>query len=365
MSWRGRRSSSALGRLETSQVNSILNPAAILEEPAMLRAQTCLARHQPSRESRLRSMEPPAWMLRACLTRERMRSHSVSTEEPTHGRTPLQHGHADLEQSLRAEKIENQVTLEELQNLHALFQEYERRGRHLLDMETFKCMVKQSMRSQSKSIGQIEQLFMKIDYEAMGRIQWDSFCTYLQLEYSEQAKAAARQKEISFLLPAIQQRLSHGGPVLRILSVPDDTLITIREDGAIYFWSLQLKLKRKKQIFGKSISRKSRWVTDMVCMPQYNKLIIGTGSRELQLYELSNLEPYCQIAGLEAVPLKLDYCSTDPDKCLILYGDDQTVLGAMTGCSPTVTAAALLILCMKCLPHFRCPDSNQHKSSRA
>lgn len=30
-------------------------------------------------------------------------------------------------------------------------------------------------------------------------------------------------------------------------------------------------------------------------------------SRELQLYELSNLEPYCQICGLEAVPLKLDY----------------------------------------------------------
>lgn len=30
-------------------------------------------------------------------------------------------------------------------------------------------------------------------------------------------------------------------------------------------------------------------------------------SRALRLYELSNLEPYCQIGGLEAVPLKLDY----------------------------------------------------------
>ncbi|XP_076416262.1 cilia- and flagella-associated protein 337-like isoform X2 [Peromyscus maniculatus bairdii] len=58
-------------------------------------------------------------------------------------------------------------------------------------------------------------------------------------------------------------------------------------------------------------------------MPQYNKLIVGTGSRELQLYELSNLEPYCQVGGLEAVPLKLDYCSVEHDKCLILYGDDQ------------------------------------------
>lgn len=51
------------------------------------------------------------------------------------------------------------------------------------------------------------------------------------------------------MLPAVQQRLTHGRPALRILSLPDDTLITIREDGAIYFWSLQLKLKRKKPIF--------------------------------------------------------------------------------------------------------------------
>ncbi|KAL1768890.1 WD repeat-containing protein on Y chromosome-like isoform X2 [Sigmodon hispidus] len=135
----------------------------------------------------------------------------------------------------------------------------------------------------------------------------DGFCTYLQLEYSEQAKAEARWATATFLLPAVQQRLSYGRPVLRILSVPNDTLITIREDGAIYFWSLQLKLKRKKPIFGKSTSRKSQWVTDIASMPQYNKLIVGTGSRELRLYEISNLEPYCQISGLEAVPLKLDY----------------------------------------------------------
>jgi hypothetical protein len=76
----------------------------------------------------------------------------------------------------------------------------------------------------------------------------EGLCTYLQLEYLEQVSALARKKEVSFLLPAVPQRLSYGGPVLCILSLPDDTLIMIREDGAIYFWSLQLKLKRKKQI---------------------------------------------------------------------------------------------------------------------
>nr|XP_058132886.1 uncharacterized protein LOC131273557 [Dasypus novemcinctus] len=191
-------------------------------------------------------------------------------------------------------------------------------------METFKCAMKRCMKSQNKSIEQIEQLFMKIDYAATGGIQWDGVCTYLQLEYLEQAAASARQREVSFLLPALLQRLPHGRPVLRILSVPDDTLITVREDGAIYFWSPQLKLKRRKQVFDKPTSRKPQWVTDATSMPQYNKLIVATGNRELQLYEVSNLEPYCQLGGLEALPLKLDYClalSTASDPSLSTFPD--------------------------------------------
>ncbi|XP_077724320.1 cilia- and flagella-associated protein 337-like isoform X1 [Canis aureus] len=216
-----------------------------------------------------------------------MRSHSIGMEDLAQGRTPPHH--VDLAGSLRAEK------------------EYEKRGRQLLDMETFKCIMQQSMRSQNKNTEQIEQLFMKIDYESMGRIQWDGFCTYLQLEYSEQVDALAQEKEVSFQLPAALQGLSYGGPVLRILSMPDDTVIMIREDGAIYFWSLQLKLKRRKRVFDKSMSWKPRSMTDVIGMPQYNKLIIGTRNREIQLCEFSNLEPYCQISGLEGVPLKLDY----------------------------------------------------------
>jgi hypothetical protein len=85
---------------------SILKPAAILGAPMLLRAQTSPARPQPSGEPCLPSVEPPIWLLRECLTRERMRSHSVSSQEPTHRRTPLHH--ADPAQSLRAEKVRKQ-----------------------------------------------------------------------------------------------------------------------------------------------------------------------------------------------------------------------------------------------------------------
>jgi hypothetical protein len=56
-----------------------------------------------------------------------------------------------------------------------------------------------------------------------------------------------------------------------------------------------------------SARQKQKWITDFVIMNQYNKFIVGTGDREIQFFELSSFEPYCQISGLETVPLKLDY----------------------------------------------------------
>ncbi|XP_056681108.1 WD repeat-containing protein 49-like [Monodelphis domestica] len=250
-----------------------------------------------------------------------MRSHSIDEEDLAQGKTPPHH--MDLTRSLRRGKIEHQMTLEDLRKLNVAFQEFEKRGQKFLDMDMFTWTMKKCVKSPNKSNEQIEQLFMKIDYAATGGIQWDDFCTYLQLEYSEQADSLVRQKEVYFTMPALSQGLSHSGPVLRIFSLPDDTLIMMGEDGIISFWSPQLTLKRRKLVFDKAINRKSKWVTDFTSMPQYNKLIISTGDREIQLYELSNLEPYCQIGGLDSVPLRLDYCYMDHDKCLILYGDDQ------------------------------------------
>ncbi|KAF7251237.1 WD repeat-containing protein on Y chromosome [Varanus komodoensis] len=217
---------------------------------------------------------------------------------------------------------EHLLNLDQFQKLHAAFQELEINGHKSLDVENFKHILKKCVGSHNASDEQIEKLFMKIDYSATGRIQWHDFCTYMQLEYSEQDAASARLKEMAFSLPASIKEIPHGDPMLRIRSLPDSTLITAREDGNISFWSPELKLKRSKMVFEKA-HRKSKWLMDFTVMTPYNKLILGTGDHELQFYESSNFEPYLQISGLEAVPLNLDYCYTDDDECMILYGDDQ------------------------------------------
>ncbi|XP_039770903.1 WD repeat-containing protein on Y chromosome-like isoform X2 [Ornithorhynchus anatinus] len=282
------RSSSALGRLEACDEKSI---PIVGTAPEALRAQSCPAgsRSQPTAEW---SPARPEWLSQEFPRGPRRPSHSVI--QSINGRTPetTPRPNVDPARSLRRGKIEEQITLGDLQKLNAAFQEFEKRGIRRLDMEAFKSVMRKSVGTQSQSDGQIEEFFMKIDYTAAGRIGWDNLCSYLLLAWGDQGSSEECWKEVSLSLPALTWRWSHGEPILRVSSLADDTLIVVREDGAFYSWSPQLKLRRRKSLFEKRVNRKPKRVTDFTIMQQYNKLIIGTGY-------------------------------TGPDECLILNGDDQ------------------------------------------
>ncbi|KAF4104264.1 hypothetical protein G5714_015251 [Onychostoma macrolepis] len=231
---------------------------------------------------------------------------------------------ADPAGTLYELKIEQMVSIHDLKHIKLAYDEFAKAGIYMLDYEEFQSVVKKCPGLKSVKDSQIQQLFMKIDYTGDGRIEWHEFCTYIYLENKEKEETVRRSKMAAFILPAIVKPLNRGEPVLRIHFPPNGTVVTLREDGVVRFWTPRLYLKNKKNVFpDRSIGRKPKWATDFVPMPEYNKLIIGTGSREIQFYELSTLEPCCQLSVLETVPLNLDYCSTGPDECIIVYGDTQ------------------------------------------
>lgn len=323
---------SALGRLETYSSHSLFSDIrqtsiAAQNQSVQQRAKTAVgtARSQALTaadfigESEEERQSPPEWLEKEMIRRHQRR-YSLGLVDSV--MESLQN-HSDPARSLRKEKIEQEVTLEQLHKLKKAFEELEKSGNKSLDLEKFKWAVKKSTGLRVINDEQIEKLFMKIDFTATGKIQWEQFCTYLQLDYSELEESYLRRRKICFHLPATIQETFHGDPILRVFSMQDKTLIIVREDGHISFCSTQLKLKRDKFIFEKSVKKLAKWVTDFTIMVQYNKLVLATGDREIQLYELSNLEPYCQITGLETLPLKIDYCATDTDECMILYGDDK------------------------------------------
>ncbi|XP_063806779.1 WD repeat-containing protein on Y chromosome-like [Pseudophryne corroboree] len=218
--------------------------------------------------------------------------------------------------------LERQLTLEQLIKLKKAFKDLGRNGENFLDLDDFKLVLKKSTRLLGSSDGEIEKLFMKIDLSATGKIDWNQFCTFMHQNCTELDDHQLQDKNVCFNLPATTQQMTYGRNVVRVFPMQDNILITVREDGHVHFWSTELKLKRDKTIFGKSVKR-TACVTDFTIMTHYNKLVLATGDQEIHLYELSNLEPYCRIIGLDSTPLKLDYCVTDKDECLILYGDDK------------------------------------------
>lgn len=71
----------------------------------------------------------------------------------------------------------------------------------------------------------------------------------MHLEYVEKEELVARSKQVAFALPASIKPLSHGEPVLRIHPTPNGTIVTVREDGAVGYWSSTLQLKNSKSVF--------------------------------------------------------------------------------------------------------------------
>ncbi|XP_070198273.1 cilia- and flagella-associated protein 337-like isoform X3 [Littorina saxatilis] len=225
----------------------------------------------------------------------------------------------------RKSKLEEKINIDALETLKHAFASADLNRSGDLELEEFKQLLKRQLHLTPSKEQQIDALFMKIDWASKDSITWDEFCTYMQLEYAEKEDSYLRAKEVAFHMPARIENIPHRDPVLRITDTSDGTFVACSQEGVVTFWSPNTELKRTRSVVNtENTSRtKPKWITDFAIMPQFNKFIVGTGDREIQFFELSSFEPYCQISGLETVPLKLDYSSTGFDECLILFGDTQ------------------------------------------
>ncbi|XP_069563383.1 cilia- and flagella-associated protein 337 [Brachyistius frenatus] len=320
------RSSSATGRLQTQNVTSMLSELGSAGQQTRSTAEPAhwgeradgfsASRHVGVSKDR---QEQPEWLTRELLKQKRRR-HSVTLGDEAQVMTRPHHS-SDLTCSL---KINEKISLENLQKLKLAFEEFETGGLRCIDVKNFGRIVKKCLGLPNAGNAQIQALFKKIDYSGQGRISWGEFCTHMLQEYKENEETARRSKRVAFTLPATMNTFGYGIPIINIHSTYDGTIASVREDGFVCLWSPELKPQKNKHVFnGGSANRKSKWASDFALMKEQNKLMIGTGDREIQLYEVSTLMPYCQISALDTIPLTLDYSNTGPDKCCVVYGDAE------------------------------------------
>ncbi|KAM9732822.1 cilia- and flagella-associated protein 337 [Menidia menidia] len=204
--------------------------------------------------------------------------------------------------------VDEEITLENLQKLKLAFEEFQKQGLRRIDVKNFGHILRSCLGWPNISNGQIQGLFKKIDHSGQGKISWGEYCTYVLQEYKEKEESERRRKQMAFTLPASISDCGHGIPIINIHITHDGTVVTAREDGFVCCWTPELQPQMTKHMFNEELSnQKSKWATDFTLMLEYNKLMMGTGDREIQLYDLSTLEPYCQISALDTIPLTLDY----------------------------------------------------------
>ncbi|KAI9352022.1 WD40-repeat-containing domain protein [Obelidium mucronatum] len=171
------------------------------------------------------------------------------------------------------------------------------------------------------SYDQMTMLFMKIDANSDGTVDWDEFSTYMM---------AGSMGETEHMINVIDEKIRrmingpHKDMIKRIDFVPKERkYVTVSREGVVGIYGLNLKLQ--KTIDTKKFFPNMSWVADSLFMHDHAKLVIITDDRQLCIFDILSIKPrlIACIAQLENNPLCLAYAPQyDDSGDLILFGDD-------------------------------------------
>ncbi|KAI9204974.1 WD40-repeat-containing domain protein [Polychytrium aggregatum] len=178
---------------------------------------------------------------------------------------------------------------------------------------------------------QMTMLFMKIDANSDGTVDWDEFSTYM-MSAGQGALGIDENAGIFDDRTRRQINTPNKDMIKRIDYIAKERkYITVSRDGAICLWSPKLKLQ--KTIYIKDFTPGMSWIADAVYMQDHNKLVIITDDRQLYIYEVLSIKPriVVTISQLEYNPLCISYAGHyDEDTDLILFGDDGGYVNILT-----------------------------------
>ena len=195
---------------------------------------------------------------------------------------------------------------------------------------------------------QLQQLFMRIDADSNGSVEWHEFMNYMLLE--NQTLSSMKQEHSEYLKSQIPDPAPHKinchsdmiTSIFIILPNPEEVTynpdrpepyrrkmkyVTGSRDGKIKIWNA---FTMKLELNGEITVVKDIWVTCISYMTLSLQLIAGSANRMISFYDLKNTQnhiPVSRIEGLVGIPLCLEYYqwpdnNNDSNLETILVGDD-------------------------------------------
>ncbi|XP_078611049.1 WD repeat-containing protein on Y chromosome-like isoform X2 [Branchiostoma floridae x Branchiostoma japonicum] len=239
-------------------------------------------------------------------------------------------------------RLEDQMNNDHLQKLQQIFEEADDDGGGGLDPDEFRQAIKRTMGNKTVDDHELEILFMKVDTNCDGTVDWDEYLSYMLLEYQEKDIMSTTFRGVPFPMPLRGIPSSHRDTINAIsyyqlltnrhgvtandADNPGGRYITMSKEGVINFWNSEMiALQRTVTLEQPRDKTMSLWLTDLVAMANVNMVAISSSEREISFYDCSatKFELQFQITALDKAVMTMDYWFdyNNLNSCLLLMGD--------------------------------------------
>lgn len=179
---------------------------------------------------------------------------------------------------------------------------------------------------------ELVQLFMRIDTNSDGSIDWEEFINFVILENENLSHMRAEHCEyVNPKIPdptASQKNSMHTDMITKLLIAgPKETgepfkYFTASNDGTVKIWN------GPNMVLNTTINVSKNWVTSIAYIKDCERLAAATTDRCIAFYDLNRSNesistPVSRINDLKGIPLTMDYID---NKRILLTGDDQGYL---------------------------------------
>ena len=218
--------------------------------------------------------------------------------------------------------LEDRINMQQLMDLKAAFNRADIDRGGTLDLHEF-VLAFGGVLGRDMSKEQLTHLFMKIDANSDGTVDWDEFTNFMLLESQSSSghnttEGASKLIEVDPRNEPNPKHLHHSDMMDGILQLPKiERLFTYSRDGTVRVW------KSDTLLHVKTIKVCESWVTSMTHFEVSNRIATSSTDRTISFYDASTekFELVAQLTGLETSPLCLGTWN-DQLREKLLVGDD-------------------------------------------
>ncbi|KAH0619329.1 hypothetical protein JD844_019349 [Phrynosoma platyrhinos] len=242
----------------------------------------------------------------------------------------------------RSKQLEDQINYDHLRKLERMFREADIDGGGGLDIEEFRKAMKKIMGDISDE--DIDVIFMKVDINCDGSVDWEEYLNYMLREYR-----GKDDMQKSKLLPEFQVNMkripvAHAEEIVKIQFFPNQSrglrarkersrkvggrsvpgrFLTVSRDGILHYWTDSFKMLRTVHLDQTKRRHSLKlWVIDMLCLPNINLLAVSTTDQDIEFFDIggNKCDRIFTLVGLEGCATAMDYW-TDGHKGVFCVGD--------------------------------------------